>query len=78
VSPLPVIEFLLNLVIQLMGGSVLSILQSTGGVPVATVSEWADAEDTSAQIIGSSNKVVLDKIIAYKLGLKETFLSRRV
>ena len=56
--------------------SVLSILQMPGGVPVATVAlnGAKNAGILAAQIIGSHDKCVLDKIIAYKLGLKETVI----
>ena len=52
--------------------SVLSILQMPGGVPVATVAlnGAKNAGILAAQIIGSSDKCVLDKILAYKEGLK--------
>ena len=50
--------------------SVLSILQMPGGVPVATVAldGAKNAGILAAQIIGVSDKCVLDKIIAYKEG----------
>ena len=56
--------------------SVLSILQMPGGVPVATVAlnGAKNAGILAAQIIGSQDKCVLDKIIAYKEGLKLTVL----
>ena len=52
--------------------SILSILQMPGGVPVATVAldGAKNAGILAAQIIGASDKCVLDKIIAYKEGLK--------
>ena len=52
--------------------SILSILQMPGGVPVATVAlnGAKNAGILAAQIIGSSDKVVLDRIIAYKEELK--------
>ena len=52
--------------------SVLSILQMPGGVPVATVAldGAKNAGILAAQIIGSSDKCVLDKVVAYKEGLK--------
>ncbi|MBU0941877.1 MAG: 5-(carboxyamino)imidazole ribonucleotide mutase [Bacteroidetes bacterium] len=76
-SPLPVIGVPVKSSNSIDGwDSVLSILQMPGGVPVATVAlnGAKNAGILAAQIIGSSNKVVLDKIIAYKLGLKETVL----
>ena len=53
--------------------SVLSILQMPGGVPVATVAlnGAKNAGILAAQIIGSHDKCVLDKIIFYKESLKE-------
>ena len=44
-----------------------------GGVPVATVAlnGAKNAGILAAQIIGSSDKCVLDKIIFYKEGLKQ-------
>ncbi len=53
--------------------SVLSILQMPGGVPVATVAldGAKNAGILAAQIIGSSDKCVLDKILVYKEGLKQ-------
>ena len=56
--------------------SVLSILQMPGGVPVATVAlnGAKNAGILAAQIIGISDKCVLDKIIFYKEGLRDTVL----
>ena len=53
--------------------SVLSILQMPGGIPVATVAldGAKNAGILAAQIIGSADKCVLDKIIFYKEGLKQ-------
>jgi 5-(carboxyamino)imidazole ribonucleotide mutase len=53
--------------------SVLSILQMPGGVPVATVAlnGAKNAGILAAQIIGSHDKEIMDKMIAYKLSLKE-------
>ena len=52
--------------------SILSILQMPGGIPVATVAlnGAKNAGILAAQIIGSSNKAVLDRIIDYKKSLK--------
>ena len=74
-SPLPVIGVPIKSSNSIDGwDSVLSILQMPGGVPVATVAlnGAKNAGILAAQIIGSSNKVVLDKIILYKENLKET------
>lgn len=73
-SPLPVIGVPVKSSNSIDGwDSVLSILQMPGGVPVATVAlnGAKNAGILAAQIIGSADKCVLDKIEAYKLGLKE-------
>ena len=73
-SPLPVIGVPVKSSNSIDGwDSVLSILQMPGGVPVATVAlnGAKNAGILAAQIIGSSDKCVLDKIEAYKQGLKE-------
>ena len=72
-SPLPVIGVPIKSSNSIDGwDSVLSILQMPGGVPVATVAlnGAKNAGILAAQIIGSSNKLVLDKIISYKENLK--------
>lgn len=72
-SPLPVIGVPVKSSNSIDGwDSVLSILQMPGGVPVATVAlnGSKNAGILAAQIIGTSDKCVLDKIIAYKEGLK--------
>lgn len=72
-SPLPVIGVPVKSSNSMDGwDSVLSILQMPGGVPVATVAlnGAKNAGILAAQIIGASDKCVLDKIIAYKEGLK--------
>ena len=72
-SPLPVIGVPIKSSNSIDGwDSVLSILQMPGGVPVATVAlnGAKNAGILAAQIIGSHNKSVLDKIISYKNGLK--------
>ena len=53
--------------------SVLSILQMPSGVPVATVAlnGARNAGILAAQIIGSSDKLVADKLAAFKTQLKE-------
>ena len=73
-SPLPVIGVPVKSSNSIDGwDSVLSILQMPGGVPVATVAlnGAKNAGILAAQIIGSSDKSVLDKIIRYKEELKE-------
>ena len=53
--------------------SVLSILQMPGGVPVATVAldGAQNAGILAAQIIGSADTAILDKIIRFKEKLKQ-------
>lgn len=72
-SPLPVIGVPIKSSNSIDGwDSILSILQMPGGVPVATVAlnGAKNAGILAAQIIGVSDTCVLDKIIAYKEGLK--------
>lgn len=72
-SPLPIIGVPVKSRNSIDGwDSVLSILQMPGGVPVATVAldGAKNAGILAAQIIGTSDKCVLDKIITYKEGLK--------
>ena len=72
-SPLPVIGVPVKSRNSIDGwDSVLSILQMPRGVPVATVAldGAKNAGILAAQIIGTSDKCVLDKIITYKEGLK--------
>ena len=76
-SPLPVIGVPVKSSNSIDGwDSVLSILQMPGGVPVATVAlnGAKNAGILAAQIIGSSDKSVLDTIITYKEGLKQAVL----
>ncbi|WP_188463005.1 5-(carboxyamino)imidazole ribonucleotide mutase [Bizionia arctica] len=72
-SPLPIIGVPVKSSNSIDGwDSILSILQMPGGVPVATVAlnGAKNAGILAAQIIGSSNPLVLDKIIQYKEELK--------
>jgi 5-(carboxyamino)imidazole ribonucleotide mutase len=72
-SPLPVIGVPVKSRNSIDGwDSVLSILQMPGGVPVATVAldGAKNAGILAAQIIGSHDQSVLDKIVTFKEGLK--------
>lgn len=78
VSPLPVIGVPVKSRNSIDGwDSVLSILQMPGGVPVATVAlnGAKNAGILAAQILGSHDSQVLNKIIAYKEGLKSKVLN---
>jgi len=82
-SPLPIIGVPVKSRNSIDGwDSVLSILQMPGGVPVATVAldGAKNAGILAAQIIGASDEIVLNKIIAYKeeLKLKVEDASKRV
>jgi 5-(carboxyamino)imidazole ribonucleotide mutase len=72
-SPLPIIGVPVKSRNSIDGwDSVLSILQMPGGVPVATVAldGAKNAGILAAQIIGSSDKCILDKVVLYKENLK--------
>ena len=73
VSPLPVIGVPVKSSNSIDGlVSVLSILQMPGGVPVATVAlnGAKNAGILAAQIVGTSEPEVLEKVSAYKQELK--------
>ena len=73
VSPLPVIGVPVHSSNSIDGwDSVLSILQMPGGVPVATVAldGAKNAGILAAQIVGSSDPAVLQRVVDYKEGLK--------
>lgn len=73
-SPLPVIGVPVKSINSIDGwDSVLSILQMPGGVPVATVAlnGAKNAGILAAQIIGSNDPAVLNKIMDYKESLKQ-------
>jgi 5-(carboxyamino)imidazole ribonucleotide mutase len=73
VSPLPVIGVPVKSSNSIDGwDSVLSILQMPGGVPVATVAlnGAKNAGILAAQIVGTSELEVLEKVSAYKQELK--------
>ena len=77
VSPLPVIGVPVHSSNSIDGwDSILSILQMPGGVPVATVAldGAKNAGILAAQIVGSSDAAVLERIVAYKESLKEKVL----
>ena len=76
-TPLPVIGVPIKSINSIDGwDSILSILQMPGGVPVATVAlnGAKNAGILAAQIIGSSDKKVLNKIVLYKESLKNKVL----
>lgn len=73
-SPLPVIGVPVKSSNSIDGwDSILSILQMPGGVPVATVAlnGAKNAGILAAQILGSGDLGIRDRIIAYKEGLKQ-------
>lgn len=73
VTPLPVIGVPVKSSNSIDGwDSVLSILQMPAGVPVATVALNAskNAGLLAAQILGTSNREVFQKMMDYKKGLK--------
>lgn len=73
-SPLPVIGVPVKSRNSIDGwDSILSILQMPGGVPVATVAldGAKNAGILAAQILGSADEQVLQKILDYKEGLKQ-------
>ncbi len=77
-SPLPVIGVPIKSINSIDGwDSVLSILQMPGGVPVATVAlnGAKNAGILAAQIVGTSDTKVLDKVAQYKKGLKNKVLN---
>lgn len=74
ISPLPVIGVPIKSSNSIDGwDSVLSILQMPGGVPVATVAlnGGKNAGILAAQIISAKDDSIRDKIIRYKVELKE-------
>ncbi len=73
-SPLPVIGVPVKSSNSIDGwDSVLSILQMPGGVPVATVAlnGAKNAGILAAQILGTTDTCMMDKILVYKEGLKQ-------
>ena len=77
-SPLPVIGVPIKSSNSIDGwDSILSILQMPGGVPVATVAlnGAKNAGILAAEIIGSSNNEVLEKLLRFKENLKKKVLN---
>lgn len=77
ITPLPVIGVPIKSTNSIDGwDSILSILQMPGGIPVATVAlnGAKNAGILAANIIGSANPAVLEKIIDYKASLKAKVL----
>ena len=73
-SPLPVIGVPVKSNNSIDGwDSILSILQMPGGVPVATVAlnGAKNAGILAAQVLGSADPAILEKILAYKENLKD-------
>ena len=76
-TPLPVIGVPIKSSNSIDGwDSILSILQMPGGVPVGTVAlnGAKNAGILAAQIIGSQNLKVLEKVIKFKQGMKQKVL----
>ncbi len=81
VSPLPVVGVPVKSSNSIDGwDSILSILQMPNGVPVATVALNAaqNAGIIAAQIIGTSDETVLQKILAFKEELKTKVMRSEV
>lgn len=79
ISPLPVIGVPIKSSNSIDGwDSILSILQMPNGIPVATVAlnGAKNAGLLAAEIIGSNNSSMRDKILAYKAELKEIVLQK--
>jgi len=74
-SPLPVIGVPVKSSNSLDGwDSLMSIVQMPNGVPVATVAVNAaqNAGILAAQILATSDMALLEKVMAYKMGLKDS------
>jgi 5-(carboxyamino)imidazole ribonucleotide mutase len=80
-TPLPVIGVPVKSRNSIDGwDSILSILQMPGGIPVATVAldGGKNAGILAASIIGSSDTATLEKVIAYKQGLTDAVLAKKL
>lgn len=80
-SPLPVIGVPVKSSNSIDGwDSILSILQMPTGVPVATVAlnGAANAGILAAQIVGSSDKNILAKVMSYKINLEDKVLNSKI
>jgi 5-(carboxyamino)imidazole ribonucleotide mutase len=78
-SPLPVIGVPIKSSNSLDGwDSILSILQMPNGVPVATVALNAaqNAGILAAQILATSDPILLEKVVFYKKGLENSVLEK--
>ncbi len=81
ISPLPVIGVPIKSSNSIDGlDSILSILQMPEGVPVATVAlnGAKNAGILAAQIVAIANKDIREKIIRYKLELKEQVEKKKI
>jgi 5-(carboxyamino)imidazole ribonucleotide mutase len=79
ISPLPVIGVPIKSSNSIDGwDSILSILQMPNGIPVATVAlnGAKNAGILAASILGSSDSIVLNKVIAYKESMKNIVLEK--
>lgn len=79
ISPLPVIGVPIKSSNSIDGwDSVLSILQMPGGVPVATVAldGAKNAGILAAQIISTSDKNILDKLVNYKKTMNDEVIEK--
>ena len=79
ITPLPVIGVPVKSSNSIDGwDSLLSILQMPNGVPVATVAVNAakNAGILAMQILGSSNKLIQKRIIAYKKSMEKEVLKK--
>lgn len=79
VTPLPVIGVPIKSSNSIDGwDSVLSILQMPNGVPVATVALNAakNAGILAAEILGSADAAILDKVVAYKTALNDEVIDK--